>query len=205
MMSIEFFITSLFVVLAPGTGVIYTLAIGLSRGPRSAIFAALGCTFGITPHLLASVLGLAAILHTSAVVFETVKYVGVAYLLYLACQALKNSSGSSPDALEDQKTNDRSLIKTGVLINLLNPKLSIFFLAFLPQFIDPDTANSSLQMGILGLVFMLMTFVAFVIYGVFAAKLSGYVQKQPNFHKWFNRTLAGVFTSLSVKLALTDQ
>jgi len=204
-MSIEFLITSLFVVLAPGTGVIYTLAIGLSKGPRSAVFAALGCTFGITPHLIASVMGLAAILHTSAVLFETIKYAGVAYLLYLAWMALKNSNGSNFTALDGQKTNDRSHIKTGILINLLNPKLSIFFLAFLPQFIDPDTAHSSLQMGVLGLVFMLMTFIVFVIYGVFAAKLSGYVQKQPNFHKWFNRTLAGIFTSLGVKLAFTDQ
>ncbi len=204
-MSIEFFITSLVVVLAPGTGVIYTLAIGLSRGPRAAIFAALGCTFGIMPHLLASVFGLAAILHTSAVLFETVKYAGVAYLLYLAWQALKNSHAANLGAPDDQKTNNRSLIKTGILINLLNPKLSIFFLAFLPQFIDPAKTNSSLQMGVLGLAFMLMTFVVFVIYGVFAAKLSGYVQKQPSFHKWFNRTLAGIFTSLSVKLAFTDQ
>lgn len=204
-MSLEFLITSLFVVIAPGTGVIYTLAVGLSRGQKASVAAAFGCTMGIIPHLLASIVGLAALLHASAVLFEVVKYVGVAYLLYLAWQLLKGESSLSLDNQEKTPTKYSSLITTGFLINILNPKLSIFFLAFLPQFMSATTLNPTLEMAYLGLVFMLLTFLVFIIYGAFAARLSSYVMKKPLVLKWFNRSLAGVFASLSLKLALTER
>lgn len=204
-MSLEFLITSLFVVIAPGTGVIYTLAVGLSRGQKASVAAAFGCTMGIIPHLLASIVGLAALLHASAVLFEVVKYVGVAYLLYLAWQLLKGESSLSLDNQEKTPTKYSSLITTGFLINILNPKLSIFFLAFLPQFMSATTLNPTFEMAYLGLVFMLLTFLVFIIYGAFAARLSSYVMKKPLVLKWFNRSLAGVFASLSLKLALTER
>src|SRR6187399_2007792 len=140
-MTIEFLITSLIVVASPGTGVLYTLAAGLSRGARASIVAAFGCTLGIVPHMAAAILGLAALLHTSAIAFQTLKYAGVAYLLWMAWMTLKESGAL---AVEGQ-TGARStlqVIAQAILINILNPKLTIFFLAFLPQFVPTDTRDA---------------------------------------------------------------
>lgn len=204
-MSLEFLITSLIVVLAPGTGVIYTIATGISRGRSYATAAAFGCTIGIVPHLVASILGLSAILHTSALLFQSVKYAGVLYLLYLAWQALKGDGALSMSSTNDKSKNYRAVIATGFLINILNPKLSIFFLAFLPQFVDTKQGSATLEMGMLGLIFMGMTLGVFIVYGLFAAKLRHHVIARPNILKWFNRGVAGAFTGLSLKLALSDR
>jgi len=157
-MNLEFLITSFIVIVSPGTGVLYTLAAGLSRGARASIVAAFGCTIGIVPHMAAAILGLAALLHTSALAFQIFKYVGVAYLLYMAWSTLRERG-----ALQVEKEVDaRSAVQvtvTAILINILNPKLSIFFLAFLPQFVSADEAAPLLRMLALSAVFMLMTFV----------------------------------------------
>src|SRR5690348_11018599 len=169
-MSLEFLITSFIVVISPGTGVLFTLATGLSRGARASIVAAFGCTLGIVPHLAAAIMGLAALLHTSAVAFQVFKYLGVAYLLYMAWQTLRESGALKVE----QQTNSRSDLHVtveAILINILNPKLSIFFLAFLPQFVSVDEAHPLSAMLILSAVFMLMTFVVFVGYGLFAAAI----------------------------------
>lgn len=204
-MSPEFLITSLIVVAAPGTGVLYTLAAGLSRGSTAAVAAAFGCTLGILPHLGASILGLAAILHSSAALFQVVKFAGVAYLLYLAWCALREKGALSTNTEDKPQKNMGSIALTGGLINILNPKLSIFFLAFLPQFIPAQNPAPTLTMISLGGVFMAMTFVIFVLYGIFAASLRNQVLSRPHIMKWFNRGIAGAFTALSVKLALTER
>ncbi len=149
-MSLEFLITSFIVVVSPGTGVLYTLAAGLSRGSRASVVAAFGCTLGIVPHMAAAILGLAALLHTSAVAFQVFKYLGVAYLLYMAWSTLREGG-----ALRVEKDIDaRSAAQvTGhaILINILNPKLSIFFLAFLPQFVSTEeTAPLAAMLGLSG-------------------------------------------------------
>ena len=136
----EFLITSLIVVASPGTGVLYTLAAGLSRGSRASLVAAFGCTLGIVPHMAAAILGLAALLHTSAVAFQTFKYLGVAYLLYMAWKTLRERGALAVDP-DVGRRSALQVIVTGVLINILNPKLSIFFLAFLPQFVSADEAH----------------------------------------------------------------
>ena len=195
----QFLLTSLVVVLAPGTGVIYTLAIGLGQGRRAAIWAALGCTFGIIPHLLAASLGLAAVLHSSALLFQVVKFAGVAYLLYLAWQALK--SGGALQVSQDVRV--ASGLKTavrGALINILNPKLSIFFLALLPPFMSGDPAVFVQEMTMLGGVFMVMTFVVFVIYGAFAAQARDWILGSERVLRWLNRSFAAIFALLAVKL-----
>jgi len=204
-MSTEFLITSLIVVLAPGTGVIYTVAMGISRGTLFAITAAFGCTLGILPHLAASILGLSAILHTSAVLFQAVKYAGVLYLLYLAWQAYKGNGALSIENHQDNKKSYGSIVTTGFLINILNPKLSIFFLAFLPQFVETSAGLAMLDMSVFGLVFMAMTFGVFVIYGIFAAQLRHHIFSRPNILKWFNRGVAGAFAGLGIKLAFAER
>lgn len=204
MISIEFLMTSLIVVLIPGTGVLYTLATGLFMGNRASIFAAAGCTLGIVPSLLASIMGLAVILHTSALAFQIVKYAGALYLLYLAWSMLKSSG---PLALETrhQQTGLLSVAFRGFLINILNPKLTIFFLAFLPQFIPAHIQNPAYNMLLLGLVFMLMTFLVFVVYGLMANLVRNYVIHSEKISTLIQRIFAGSFAALGLKLALTHQ
>ncbi len=203
-MSIEFLVTSLIVVLAPGTGVIYTLASGLGLGLRGSVFAALGCTLGILPHIAAAALGLAAIVHASALAFTLLKYAGVAYLLYLAWSAWRESGTLSLGSGNRETRMGRVLIR-GITINLLNPKLSIFFLAFLPQFIDSGTANPAPRMIALGGVFMAMTLGVFLCYGALASLARTYVIEQPTVMKVPRRSFALAFAGLGVRLALAER
>ncbi len=200
----EFLITSLIVVAAPGTGVIYTLAAGLSRGSRASIVAAFGCTLGIIPHMAAAILGLAALLHASAVAFQIFKYVGVAYLLYLAWNTL-HEHGALKVEKDTGKRSSLQVVVTAILINFLNPKLSIFFMAFLPQFIDAGEVHPVLRMGELSAVFMAMTFVVFVGYGLFAAAVRDHVISRPRVMTWMRRTFAAAFVALGFKLALASR
>ncbi|ATU91811.1 LysE family translocator [Phyllobacterium zundukense] len=203
-MGIEFLITSFIIVVSPGTGVVYTLATGLSRGAKASVAAAYGCTIGIIPHMAAAIGGLAAILHTSALAFQTFKYVGVAYLLYMAWNALREKGSLNVE----NETGERSTAQvtiTAILINILNPKLSIFFLAFLPQFVSVTEPHPLVRMLGLSAVFMLMTVVVFVGYGLFAASVRDQVISRPGVLTWMRRTFAGAFVALGVKLALADR
>jgi threonine/homoserine/homoserine lactone efflux protein len=203
-LTIAFLITSLIVIVSPGTGVLYTLAAGLARGSRASIVAAFGCTLGILPHMAAAILGLAALLHASAVAFQTLKYAGVAYLLYLAWQALMQHGALRVE----QAIAPRSALQvtvTAILINILNPKLSIFFLAFLPQFVSPHEPHPLLHMGVLSLVFMLLTFVVFVGYGLFAASIRKHVISRPRVLTWMRRSFAAAFVALGIKLAFAER
>jgi len=202
-MTLEFLVTALIVVLIPGTGVIYTLAVGFGQGRLSSLFAALGCTMGIMPHILASVVGLAALLHTSAVLFQAVKYAGVAYLLYLAWQTLRDKGPLAFEA-DRERRSALKLIRTGFLINILNPKLSIFFLAFLPQFVPVGSQHIVLHMLGLGSVFMVLTFAVFVVYGSFAAWMRVWLLGDDAFMKWLRRATAGVFAALGLRLAFAN-
>ncbi len=201
-MDVEFLVTS-FVVASPGTGVLYTLATGLSRGARASVAAAFGCTVGIVPHMAAAAMGLAALLHTSALAFQLLKYLGVAYLLYMAWGTLRERG-----ALRVEEVDARSAVRvatTAVLINILNPKLSIFFLAFLPQFVGADEAHPLSRMLGLSAVFMLMTFAVFVAYGLFAASVRDRVVSRPRVLAWMRRAFAGAFAALGAKLAFADR
>ena len=203
-MSIEFLITSLIVVASPGTGVLYTLAAGLSRGSRASAVAAFGCTLGIVPHMAAAVMGLAALLHTSALAFHTLKYLGVAYLLYMAWNALQEQ-GALRVEQEVGTRSARQVITSAILINILNPKLSIFFFAFLPQFVSAQEAHPLARMLELSAVFMLLTFVVFVGYGLFAAAIRNHVVSRPRVLTWMRRTFAAAFVALGAKLALAER
>jgi threonine/homoserine/homoserine lactone efflux protein len=199
----EFILTSLIVVLVPGTGVIYTLSNGLFRGWRASIAAALGCTAGILPHLTASVLGLSAILHTSALIFQIVKYAGTAYLLYLAWSMWRQADPLKIDSPSDSK-GWLQIVVRGFLINILNPKLSIFFLAFLPLFISAETPSPTFQLVVLSIAFMLMTLVIFILYGLGANGVRRYVMHSTNRVVWLQRTFAAAFALFGVKLLMTD-
>jgi len=185
-LSIAFLVTTIIVVATPGTGVLYTLSAGLSRGARASIIAALGCTLGIVPHMLAAITGLAAVVHASALAFQGLKYAGAAYLLYLAWSTLRDKRGLVvADGVA--RRGAARVITTGVLINILNPKLTIFFFAFLPQFVSSAEPDAVVRMLELSGVFMLVTFVVFVGYGVFAASVRRHVIDRPRVLTWMRR------------------
>ena len=201
MISIQFLLTAFVVVIAPGTGVLYTLALGLGQGPRAAIWAALGCTFGILPHLMAATLGLAAILHTSALLFTVVKIAGVAYLLYLAYLSLR-SGGALSIGPNRKAESGWCIARRGALINILNPKLSIFFLALLPPFLSGQSGTATLEMSVLGAIFMALTLVVFIGYGLFASTARNFILGSATIMRWLNRGFAAVFSALAARLAL---
>ena len=202
-MSPEFLATALVVVLAPGTGVIYTLAVALARGRLASIWAAFGCTLGIVPHMVAAILGVAAILHASALLFQVVKFAGVAYLLWLAWQTIRDRGALKVEAGKEAGSLPRIAV-TGTLINILNPKLSIFFLAFLPQFVDPAAASPLGAMVELSAVFMAMTFVVFAAYGFVASAVRDRMLASARVMAWMRRGFAAAFVALGAKLALTS-
>ena len=204
-MTLAFLVTSLIVVASPGTGVLYTLAVALTRGSRASIAAAFGCTLGILPAMLAAMLGLAAVLHTSALAFAALKWCGVIYLLYLAWQALRERGALAVDAGRQGGASGARVIATGFLINILNPKLSIFFLAFLPQFIAADEVAPVARMLELSAAFMAMTFVVFVLYGLFAAAVRDRVVTRPVVMTWLRRVFAGGFAALGARLAFAER
>lgn len=203
-MTLEFLLITLIIVASPGTGVVYTLAAGLSRGGSASVLAAFACTLGIVPHLIAAMMGLAAVLHTSALAYDIVKYAGVAYLLWMAWQSLREHGVLRVEKTPDARSAWRVVVD-GILVNILNPKLSIFFVAFLPQFIAADEAHPLLRMLELSGVFMAMTFVVFAIYGLFAAAMREHVISRPAVMTWMRRTFAAAFVALGVRLALQER
>jgi threonine/homoserine/homoserine lactone efflux protein len=203
-MTIEFLLVSLVVVASPGTGVVVTLAAGLSRGARASLVAAFGCTLGIVPHMLAAITGLAALLHASALAFEAVKYAGAAYLIYMAWATLKED-GLLQVETDTAVRSYREVIWSAILVNVLNPKLSIFFVAFLPQFVSVNDADQTVRMAELSAVFMAITFVVFAIYGLFAAAMRDHVISRPAVLLWLRRLFAAAFIGLGIKLMLTER
>ena len=199
----EFLLTSFVVVISPGTGVIYTIGVGISRGIWASIAAAAGCTLGIVPHMTAAIFGLAALLHTSSVAFQVLKFAGVAYLLYMAWSTLRERGALEVASNHDTKPLGRVAL-TGGLINILNPKLSIFFLAFLPQFVQPNVTSPVVQMLGLSTIFMAMTFAVFVVYGAFASRLRQHVIERPSVLRWMRRGFATAFVALSARLTFAS-
>jgi threonine/homoserine/homoserine lactone efflux protein len=204
MFSTDFLLTSLIVVLIPGTGVVFTVSTALARGRRASLYASIGCTLGIVPHLLATVLGLAAVMHTSAQAFQILKYAGVAYLLYLAIATWRDRSAFAVQEVQ-QNGGALGLVGKAFLLNILNPKLTIFFLAFLPQFVVPGEASPLAQLLGLSAIFMGMTFGVFVVYGLLAHAFRTAVIESPKVQAWLRRGFAGAFVGLGAQLALTER
>jgi len=204
MITLEFLTTSLIVVLIPGTGVIFTVSTGIIQGRKASVFAAIGCTAGIVPHLLATVLGLAAVLHTSAVAFQALKFAGVAYLLYIAYATWRDKAAFAIDS-NSSASSALALMTRVFLLNILNPKLTIFFLAFLPQFVEPGAASPLAQLLVLSGVFMVMTFAVFVVCGFLAHSFRKAVIESPRVQAWLRRSFAAAFVGLGVNLAASEK
>jgi threonine/homoserine/homoserine lactone efflux protein len=203
MITPEFLITSLIVVLIPGTGVLYTVSTALAQGRAASVHAALGCTAGIVPHLLATVLGLAAVMHASALAFQVLRYAGVAYLFYVAYATWRDASAFAVDG-SVAKASATGLVLKAFLLNILNPKLTIFFLALLPQFVEPHASQPLLQLLMRSAIFMAMTFVVFVLYGCVAHAFRKLVIESARVQRWLRLGFASAFAGLGARLALSD-
>jgi threonine/homoserine/homoserine lactone efflux protein len=203
-MSTAFLLTALVIVATPGTGALFTVAAGLARGTRAALLAAFACTLGTVPHLVAAITGLAAVLHASGVAFQTIKYLGVAYLLWMAWSTWRDTGALR---VEDapRAGSRRAVIVSGVTVNLLNPKLTIFFFAFLPQFVSASGAGATLQMLVLSSVFMAMTLVVFAAYGVCAALLRDRVLSRPRLVDRIRKAFAASFAVLGARLVVESR
>ncbi len=202
-MTLDFLLTTLVIVATPGTGALYTLAAALGGGRRSAIIAAFGCTLGIIPHMLAAALGLAALVAAEPRLFEAIRYAGIAYLVWMAIGLWR--SGLAADPAAEPRQEAWRIIRKAVLINLLNPKLSLFFLAFLPQFVTPAEPAPLVTMALLSLVFMAVTFVVFALYGVAASAMRQGLVTRPRRMRAVNRLLSGGFLVMAGKLALAQR
>jgi threonine/homoserine/homoserine lactone efflux protein len=201
-MSLTFIVTALVIVAAPGTGALYTISAGLTRGYRASLIAALGCTLGIIPHLAAAITGTAALLQASGIAFETVKFLGVVYLLYMAWSTWRDRSVLAVDDRKAPKSA-RRVVGSAILINLLNPKLTIFFFAFLPQFVPQHSGHQLTRMLALSGVFMAMTLAVFAFYGLFAASVRRRLISRPHIVIRLRRIFAVTFVALGAKLAAT--
>jgi threonine/homoserine/homoserine lactone efflux protein len=204
MITVEFLITSLIVVVIPGTGVVFTVSTGLIQGRKASVFAAIGCTAGIVPHLLATTLGLAVVLHTSAVAFQVLKFAGVAYLFYVAYATWRDETAFAIESNSSARSAPTIVVKA-FLLNILNPKLTIFFLAFLPQFVEPAHGSPLAQLLVLSGVFMAMTLAIFVVYGFLAHAFRKAVIESPRVQAWLRRGFAVAFAGLGANLALSER
>jgi threonine/homoserine/homoserine lactone efflux protein len=199
-MSVAFLVTSFVIVAIPGTGALITLSAGLSHGARASVIAAFGCTLGIVPHLIAAVTGTAALLRASGVAFDVLRIVGVAYLLVMAILTWRDASPLVVDDGQPRRSAGRVIV-SAILANALNPKLTVFFFAFLPQFVPPHAHHELSRLLALSGVFMAMTFVVFVIYGVTAAAVRRHVIDRPRIVQRVRRVFAASFVGLGLKLA----
>jgi len=203
-MSLAFWITSLVIVATPGTGALFTIAAGIARGRRASLVAAAGCTLGIVPHLVAAITGAAALLHTSGVAFQVLQVLGVLYLLYMAWSTWRDR-GALIISTDAAPRSSRQVIASAVLVNLLNPKLTIFFFAFLPQFVPAGSSGALAHLVALSAIFMAMTFVVFAVYGVFAAGMRTHLIERPRIIAKVRKVFALSFVALGARLATTTQ
>jgi threonine/homoserine/homoserine lactone efflux protein len=204
MMNPEFLLASLIVVLIPGTGVVYTITTGLMLHWRASLAAAIGCTLGIVPHILASILGLSALLNMSAQVFSVLKWAGASYLLYLAWNMWREA-GTLEINRKNTETSISKIILKAIAINLLNPKLTIFFFAFLPLFVSKDSSSPTLEMIVLSAVFMGITFIVFALYGILASGISAYLANSSKAVKRLQQGFAVILAGFAVQLGLSEK
>ncbi len=202
MISAGFLITSFIVVVIPGTGVIYTITTSLSGSRRQAMLAALGCTLGILPHILAAVFGLSALLHTGAQFLRIIRIAGILYLTYLGLDLIRSNNRIALEKGEAERAF--RIIGKAVLINLLNPKLTLFFFSFLPQFIVESSVDVTLQMLILSGCFMAITFLIFCLYGLLANTCKQFLKGSPGITRRIQQGFGVILLGFAGKLSLEE-
>lgn len=203
--SVEFLLTSLIVCVVPGTGVVYTISSSIGGGWRRGLFAAIGCTLGVVPHILAATLGLSGLMQTGAVAFEVVRWAGVVYLLFIGISIIREGGALQIEDRDAAAESSGAIVRRGIFLNLLNPKLTLFFFAFLPQFLDrPPNLADPRMMG-LGATFMVMTLGVFVVYAATSAAVRNRIMAAPGILKWVRRSLGALVVGFAARLATTDR
>ena len=192
-------------VLIPGTGVVYTVSSSIGGGRRRGLFAAVGCTLGIVPHMLAAMLGLSGIMQAGSVVFEAVRWAGVAYLVFMGFSMIRDAGTLPPDGQGAPVDSAGSVVWRGILLNVLNPKLTLFFFAFLPQFLDASPGLLDTRLIQLGGIFMLMTLAVFALYALASAAVRDLILAAPAVRGWIERVFGAILIGFAAKLALTDR
>jgi len=201
-----FFLAGLILNLTPGADTMYILGRSIAQGKKAGVLSALGISTGAVFHIVFATLGLSIILTKSAMAFEIVKYLGAAYLIFLGVKAIfGKSDGKFKLDKENEITDYKKIYVSGILTNVLNPKVALFFLAFLPQFIDPNYVKSSLPFLILGSTFLTTGTIWCLILALFASKLSDRIRKNYRIKKWLDKITGGIFVALGIKLAFTKK
>ena len=199
-----FFIASLLLALAPGPDNLFVLVQSAQHGRNTGLTVTLGLCTGLLIHTSAVALGVAAIFKASALAFNLLKYLGAAYLLYLAWQAF-HAEKQDIILSGNDATGFRRLYRRGIIMNVTNPKVSIFFLAYLPQFTDPETGRLILQMFILGFVFIAATILVFGSISLVAGAIGDVLRKSARLQKILDWLAGTIFTGLAIKLALSER
>jgi threonine/homoserine/homoserine lactone efflux protein len=189
--------------IAPGPDNLFILAQGITRGRKPAIVTALGMCSGVSVHTLAAALGISALFYSSALAFTLLKAAGAAYLFYLAWKTFRDSGGLRP--AKPLELPAGALFRRGFLMNVLNPKVALFFLAFLPQFVSRDSGSIPAQMLLLGLLFMAQAVVLFGALGYFAGGIGGFLLSRPRIARHFNWLTGGIFVALGLRIALVER
>lgn len=190
---------SLALTLAPGPDNTFVIAQGIARGKKAAIFTAWGMCSGISVHTTAAALGISAILYSSATAFTILKYAGAAYLLFLACRAVKENSALAPQQAAGSQSGWVQF-RRGFVMNVVNPKVGLFFLAFLPQFVSRSSGGVPAQMVLLGLIFMLQAAIVFSVIGFLAGSIGNAILKRSWVSRYGSWVTAAVLASLGLRL-----
>lgn len=201
---ISFLGAAIVLTLMPGPDNLFTLAQSIGKGKNAGIFTTLGLCTGLLVHISAATIGISAIIYHSTLAFTVVKYAGAAYLLFLAYKSFKEK-GSSLDLETEDSLDYKSLYKKGIIMNLLNPKVSLFFLAFFPQFINYENGNVSIQMLVYGILFLVQTLVIFTLISMFAGKVGYFLRKNPTLSKKINIIQGTLFTLIGLKIAFSQK
>ena len=199
-----FSFATLLVVIAPGPGMLFVISRGLANGRKAGVISALGTSTGIAIHILAAAFGLSLIIYATEVGFQIMKWVGGLYLLFLAWKAFTHRQGLLIDS-DKSDTSHTSLFWQGILVNALNPKVALFFMAFIPQFVKPASWSIPVQTIVLGSIFMVFTVIIFIVYGVSASMIRKWVIERPRVHKVIDWTTGSLFVFLGIRLALSNR
>ncbi|MCY8671840.1 LysE family translocator [Bacillus haynesii] len=201
---VSFLGAAVLLTLMPGPDNLFVLAQSISKGKPAGIATACGLCTGLIVHIIAAAAGISAAIYQSAVAFSIVKYAGAAYLLFLAYQSFRQKSAGFNLEAKDS-LNRRALYQKGVVMNLLNPKVSLFFLAFLPQFIHPGPFNVTTQMLVYGMLFLIQAFVIFVMISLFAEKVGDRLRRSPQAAKKVHLLEGSLFALIGLKIAVSQR
>ena len=200
---LAFLLTAVMLTATPGPDNLMVLSVGMSKGRRAGIVFGLGCALGCLSHTVLAVIGVGAILAASPMAFTALKWAGGAYLIWLGTQALRHAGAVRIDGSSNNQAPAESLRRTfskGLVANAINPKVVLFFLSFLPQFVDASRGSMELQLGLLGLLFTAQAAVLFGLLGYFSGSVGAWINRQPQVGQWLDRLAGTVFIALGVRM-----